>query len=80
MNLYRDARLVEAGLPQESAAICFKSKAKHRGGGVWMGCGGSGGGGLVAALKKNGVHHVKAGGRVDSKRFSCLLSGGRRSN
>ena len=30
----------------------------------------------VAAHKKNGVRHAKAGGWVDSKRFSCLLSDG----
>lgn len=30
--------------------------------------------------EKNGVHHIKAGGWVDSKRFSCLMSSGRQSN
>ena len=32
------------------------------------------------AQKKNGVHLGKAAGWVDSKRFSCLLSGGKQSN
>lgn len=62
-----------AGPPQESAAICFKSSLVNNGVGVLVKVVAVGG---VAAKKKNGVHHAKAGGWVDSKRFSCLLSGG----
>lgn len=69
---------LDAGPPQESAAICFKSSILSNGGGVLLKLGERAG--LVAAQKKNGSHHVKAGGWVGTKRFSCLLSGGRRSS
>lgn len=59
----------------------LKANLVNNGGGC-SGEGGSVGGGRVGGFehKKNGVHHVGAGGSADSKRFSCLLSGGRQSN